>query len=72
MATLSFNQTVNAEQIKSLKNARIKNDYNKNLLHKRQDQIKREARELRRFASLKAGAVANYCFELADLLESKL
>ena len=72
MVMLTFNEEQNLKQIQSLKNARIKNDYNQNLLNKRKDEIKRQAKQLRRFASLKSGSVAVYCLEVAELLESKI
>lgn len=68
----SFNTEQNLIQISALKNSRIKNDYNQNLLNKRVDTAKREVKELRRFASLKSGSVANYCFALADYIERKI
>jgi hypothetical protein len=74
---LDYNTEQNLIQISSLKNARIKNDFNLNLLHKRMDMAKREVRTFRRMADnleqkqLSQTAI-EHCRTIADLIESRI
>jgi hypothetical protein len=70
---MSANTKSNLEQIKSLRNSKIKSEAVKELLAKRTTQARKEISQLRNFAAKKPGTLpAINCNKIADEIEKWL